>query len=48
MQAHSRWGSKRRRFTRKYGPVIFFTFVALAVVGFLMYMLTSMQWRMRY
>jgi hypothetical protein len=51
MQPHSRRGNKWRRFTRKYGVLIFVAFctvAALAVVGVLMYVLTSMNWRARY
>jgi len=49
MHAHSRWGSKRRRFFRRYGTVVFLAFCVVAVValvGMLMYMLTSMNWRL--
>ena len=44
-------GRKWRRFNRKFGPFVFVGFlvlVAVAVVGFLMYMLTSPTWRVRW
>ena len=50
MQPHSARGRKWRRFSHKYGVFVFVTFLVLvvvAVVGFVMYMLTSMNWRMR-
>ena len=51
MQPHAHRGSKWRRFTRKYGVLIFvgLCLVAiLALVGFLMYVLTSINWRARF
>src|ERR1017187_6048830 len=51
MQAHSRRGKRRRRFSRKRGVLIivaFCTSAAVALVGFLMYILSSMNWRLRY
>ena len=51
MQAHSGRGRKWRRFNRKYGVsvAIGLAIVAvLALVGGLMYLLTSMNWRVRY
>jgi hypothetical protein len=51
MQAHSGRGRKWRRFTRKYGASIFLGLAiigALALVGGLMYLLTSMKFRLRY
>ena len=51
MQAHSRRGRKWRRLSHKYGIRVFVgVIVALvvALVGAVMYVLTSMNWRMRY
>ena len=51
MQPHSQRGSKWRRFTHKYGVWIFVGICAVVIVGlviFLMYVLTSMNWRARY
>ena len=51
MQALSRRGKRRRRFGRKRGVRIlmaFCTAAVVALVGFLMYILTSMKWRLRY
>jgi hypothetical protein len=51
MQAHSRRGRKWQRFNRKYGVVVFVglvVVVVVAIVGVVMYMLTSMNWRPRY
>ena len=51
MQAHVGRGHKWRRFKRKYGTHVFVVLVVVvvvAVVAFLMYTLTSPNWRMRY
>ena len=50
MQAHSGWGRKWRRFNRKYGVLVFvgvLIVVIVALVGLLMYVLTSMSCRAR-
>jgi hypothetical protein len=50
MPAHSRSAKKWRRFNRKHGPLIFIVFLVLGVlvlVGLLMYVLTSPDWRIR-
>jgi len=44
------WGNKWRRFCRKYGMTLFLVClvgVILALVAFLMFMLTSPDWRPR-
>jgi hypothetical protein len=51
MQPHPGRGRKWRRFVHKYGVYVFVAVIALvvmAVVGFLTYMLTSINWRTRY
>ena len=51
MQAHSRRGRKWRRFSHKYGVYVFVGVVVaviVALVGFVTYMLTSMNWRVRH
>ena len=51
MHPHSGRGRKWRRFSRNYGVLIFVGLCVAAVVAlvaFLTYMLTSMNWRMRY
>ena len=47
MRSHSGTGRKRRRFNRKFDVVIIvglMILLAVIVVGFLMYMLTSPNW----
>jgi hypothetical protein len=49
MQPHSSRGRKWRRFNRRYGVYVFVAVVVLlvmAVVAFLVYTLTSMNWRL--
>jgi hypothetical protein len=51
MQAHAGRGGNWRRFTHKYRVLIFVglcAVIAMALVGILTYMLTSMNWRVRY
>jgi hypothetical protein len=51
MHAYPRAGRKWRRFTRKYGALMFAGCVLItiiALVGFLMYVLTSPEWRVRW
>jgi hypothetical protein len=51
MHSHSGIGNKWRRFNRKFGSGIFFGFIVLviaALVGFLMFMLSSPTWRARW
>lgn len=50
MQPHSGRGRKWRRFRRKYGVFVFVAVVSLvvvALVAFLTYTLTSINWRLR-
>jgi hypothetical protein len=51
MQPHSGRGRKWRRISRKYGKPVFVGLVVVAIaalVGLLMFILTSMSWRVRY
>jgi hypothetical protein len=51
VQSHSRRGKAWRRYSHKYGVFFFVTLyvaVAVAIVAFLTYALTSMDWRGHY
>jgi hypothetical protein len=51
MHSHSGIGRKWRRLNRKFGSVAllgFLVLVTIAVVGLVMYLLTSPDWRLRW
>ncbi len=51
MQSHAGIGKRLRRFNRKYGLMMFVVLIAgvvVALVGLLMWVLTSSEWRVRW